>query len=296
MQDHLRHMLLFRTLVDAGTLTAAAEQLSLSKSVLSQHLKALEQALGVQLLQRTTRKQVLTPAGQEFYQRCADIEHLVDVAWQTARDSQQGLSGPIRITAPYALMDSVVAPAIARLVAEHPDIEPDLIAEDKQLNLIEQRIDLAIRVGESPDSHLRQRRIGHFRETLVASEGYLQQAPALNPDNTDQQHFIRNAWQGHNSTVTLWRQNISQRFTFKASRHANNLNAVLALARSGAGLAYVPQFLLLGEPLLQQVLPGCYSPEVNVYAIHPYQPLPRLVQQAIQEVESTLQELCGGDV
>ena len=94
MQDHLRHMLLFRTLVDAGTLTAAAEQLSLSKSVLSQHLKALEQALGVQLLQRTTRKQVLTPAGQEFYQRCADIEHLVDVAWQTARDSQQGLSGP----------------------------------------------------------------------------------------------------------------------------------------------------------------------------------------------------------
>ena len=71
---------------------------------------------------------------------------------------------------------------------------------------------------------------------------------------------------------------------------------MLALARSGVGLAYVPQFLLLGEPLLQQVLPGCYSPEVNVYAIHPYQPLPRLVQQAIQEVESTLQQLCGGDV
>lgn len=296
MQDHLRHMLLFRTLVDAGTLTAAAEQLNLSKSVLSQHLKALEQALGVQLLQRTTRKQILTPAGQEFYRRCADIEHLVDAAWQTARDSQQGLSGPIRITAPYALMDSVVAPAIAKLVVQHPDIEPDLMADDKQVNLIEQRIDLAVRVGESPDSRLRQRRIGHFVETLVASDRYLRNAPAITPENSEHHHFIRNAWQGPRTSVTLMDKQRSQTFILCASRHANNLNAVLALARSGAGLAYVPQFLLSGEPLLQQVLPGCYSPEVNVYAIHPYQPVPRLVQQAIQEIEGTLQRLCGDDV
>ena len=291
MQDHLRHMMLFRTLVDAGTLTAAAEQLGLSKSVLSQHLKALEQALGVQLLQRTTRKQVLTPAGQEFYRRCCEIERQVDSAWQTARDNQQGLSGPIRITAPYALMDAVVAPAIAALVAQHPEIQPDLIAEDKQLNLLEQRIDLAIRVGESPDSSLRQRKLGEFSDVLAASEGYLRSRPALTRDSAGEHEFIRNAWQGQTSELNLSNGTESHTIQLRASRSANNLNAVLALARAGAGLAYIPGFILEREAGLTEAMAGFSSSAVNVYALHPYQPLPKLVQHSIDGIEQQLQTL-----
>lgn len=289
MQDHVRHMLLFRTLVEAGSLTAAAEQLQLSKSVLSQHLKSLEQALGVQLLQRTTRRQTLTPAGQLFYQQCGDIQRQVDLAWQTARDSQQQLAGPLRITAPYALMDSVIAPVIAELVAQHPQTQPSLIADDQRLDLLEHHIDLAIRVGESPDSSLRQRKIGQFSDVLAASSAYMEQRPPLSGENCSEHEFIANAWQGSKSRLTLYRGEKQLLLDIHARRFANNLNGVLALARAGAGIAYIPEFVAASEPALQTLLPGFRSDAVNVYALHPYQPLPRLVRHAIEEIERHLQ-------
>ena len=85
--DYLRHMAIFKQIVDAGSISAAADNLDLSKSVVSHHLKSLELAVGVQLLHRTTRKQQLTPAGTDFYQRCAQMADISQTAWQEARDT-----------------------------------------------------------------------------------------------------------------------------------------------------------------------------------------------------------------
>ena len=176
--NQLRQMSLFARVVEAGSISAAAAQLELSKSVVSQHLKALEQELGVVLLKRTTRRQHLTEAGQTFYERCRALNQVAEEAWAEVQQRTGELKGRIRLTAPDALMAPLIAPLVAELLKVSPGLQPELIASDAQLDLMQQQIDLAIRVGESPDSQLRQRRIGEFRDVLCA-------APSLITSNAD---------------------------------------------------------------------------------------------------------------
>ena len=173
MIDYLRPMAIFCKVVDCGSISGAAKELNLSKSVVSQHLKSLEQALGVQLLNRTTRRQVLTPAGRDFYQQCTRVQNISQQAWDDARQAQQQAVGSVSISAPHALIEQVVAPAIGALVAEHGRISPRLNADDQRVNLIGDDIDLAIRVGRMPSSDYMQRKLGQFREVLCASPSYL---------------------------------------------------------------------------------------------------------------------------
>ncbi|WP_298439408.1 LysR family transcriptional regulator [uncultured Ferrimonas sp.] len=287
MQDHLRQMMLFQALVERGSITAAAEQLQLSKSVLSQHLKQLETALGVQLLQRTTRRQNLTPAGQAFYQRCCDIQQQAQAAWQDAQQQQQQLSGSVRLTAPQALIEPIVQQVLAPLLQAHPQLQPQVIAADERLGIVDQQLDVAVRVGALADSSMKQRRIGQFRELLVASPAYLQQRPAVSESAASTHHYIANAWQGRLVQHQLWHQDHDTQLTlkFSPSRLANNLSTVVALATAGAGLAYLPEFVLAQQPQLQPALAGYFGKPVPVYALHAYQQPPARVAALLQQLQ-----------
>ena len=176
--NRLRQMSVFAHIVEAGSITAAAESLQLSKSVVSQHLKSLETDIGVALLKRTTRRQTLTTAGEKFYEQCRKLNDVANSAWTEAQDSLREPQGKVRITAPNALMGALVAPAIGELLSRYPKLEPELISSDSQLNLFEDNIDLAIRVGRSPQSNVKQRRIGEFRDVLCMSQSQPQNANA----------------------------------------------------------------------------------------------------------------------
>ena len=110
-------MSVFAHIVEAGSITRAAESLQLSKSVVSQHLKALEKDLGVLLIKRSTRKHILTSTGQDFYESCKEINQITDIAWQRAQESIETPKGSIKITAPNALMDVIIAPAITKAIS-----------------------------------------------------------------------------------------------------------------------------------------------------------------------------------
>ncbi|MGI9281007.1 MAG: LysR family transcriptional regulator [Endozoicomonas sp.] len=300
MMKYLRHMVVFVQIVESGSISQAAKQLNLSKSVVSQMLSSLEEALDVHLLNRTTRRQVLTPAGQTFFKQCKEIQTLSDQAWQETRESQKKPRGPITISAPHALVDTVVAPAVGRLVASCSHIEPTLVTDDERVNLYEKGIDLAIRVGEMPSSDYRQRKLGSFCEILCASPEYTTKN-ALSPDiilNQDRTRsdvdYIANIWQGHH-VLHRCRHNATQdeiTFTIHANRMANTLPAVIALAKAGAGLALIPDFLfapLQEKRQLVNILPEYTFSSVPVYAIHAFghQP-PALVKSCISVIKEEM--------
>ncbi len=284
--NQLRHMAVFAHIVETGSITAAAETLQLSKSVVSQHLKALEQALGVTLLKRTTRRQTLTAAGKDFFEHCKELNTIADRAWLQAQEVLEVPKGDIRITAPSALMETLVAPAISLLMRQYPLLKPHLISNDQQLDLISENIDLAIRVGPSKDSSIKQRRIGEFKDVLCSSQRPLKQGQK-NIDNA----YIANAWQGKHIDH-LFKDKLGQELHYKteARCHANSFYTCLTLIKSGAGIGLIPDFKLASiNPALHEVFPHYQLPVNPVYALYTYdKQLPLSLKVCLAAIEQQL--------
>ncbi|RDE19169.1 LysR family transcriptional regulator [Motiliproteus coralliicola] len=279
--NQLRPMAVFARIVESGSITAAADSLQLSKSVVSQHLKSLEKELGVTLLKRTTRRQNLTSAGEAFYQHCREINRLAEQAWQQAREEQEIPKGKLRITAPHALMGPLVAPTVATLIRRYPLLQPELISSDRHLDLAAENIDLAIRVGPSQDSRIRQRRIGQFRDVLCASQQLLSTEPLSQLD------YIANTWQREQIDHQLVdEQGNPKHYHAQARCRADSFDACLALLESGAGIGLIPDFKLdQHRPRLAELFPGYRLPLNPVYALHTFErQLPLSVQLCIEEI------------
>lgn len=293
--NQLRHMSVFAHIVETGSITAAANSLLLSKSVVSQHLKALEQSLGITLLKRTTRRQVLTRAGKDFYEHCKTLNQVADFAWQQAQEVLEIPKGPIRITAPNALMDTLVAPAIVNLMKEYPLLEPELISSDKQLDLITEGIDLAIRVGQSMDSDIKQRRIGEFRDVLCCNEVLLAQQD-IDAKNINQLPYIANSWQGSNINHELKAEKEDQQrailFSAQVKCITNSFNTCLTLINSGTGIGLVPEFIIDSSAVnLQPVFPGYQLPLNPIYALHTFHTqMPLNVSLCLAAIEQQLSD------
>ena len=281
----LRHMSIFAQIVEAGSITEAAAALDLSKSVVSQHLSALESELGVLLIKRSTRKHTLTSAGRNFYQSCQEINRLNDFAWQQAQDATNVPKGKVTITAPNALMDAVIAPAIGNLIQLYPQLKPELISADSQLDLMMDNIDLAIRVGESPASNIKQRRIGEFRDVLCGTP------PLLANSEPNKADYIANTWQAQHISHEL-HDSKGNKISYQASVQcrANSFYACLALIKQGAGIGLVPDFHFYQlRPFLEEVFPGFSITTNRVYALHTYDSyLPASIGVCIDAIEEQL--------
>lgn len=284
--QRLRQMSVFAHVVECGSISAAAEKLALSKSVISQHLKALEQSLGVTLLKRTTRRQNLTSAGLAFYQQCQQLNIIAEQAWAEALHQQQQPVGKVKITAPHALMGTLVAPALGPLMVKFPQLQLQLLASDSQLDLNSADVDLAIRVGESGDSNLKQRRIGSFRDILTGT------AELLAADG--QLPYIANQWQGEVITHEFRHDHSGEVkcVEYYPICRANSFHACLALIQQGAGIGLVPEFIFRQQHKLEVVMPDYQLAANSVYALHPFQSqLPLGVEVCIQAIEAELNKL-----
>jgi len=284
--NNLRHMSVFARIVESGSISAAAEALNLSKSVVSQHLKTLEADLGVPLLKRTTRRQTLTPAGETFYAKCRQLNQLAQDAWEEAQRTQSEPSGKIRITAPHALMSELVAPALAPILLRWPRLKLELQASDEQLDLMAENIDLAIRVGTSSASNLKQRRLGEFRDQLC---GTADAVAATRPG------YIANHWQEVQIRHRLTHTDSGEVKVFEADTlcRTDSLHSCRALLEAGAGVGILPDFIFRQCSTLVPFWPGYQLPPNPIYALHPFrQNLPRGVEVCLEAIEIALQELC----
>ncbi|RON09344.1 LysR family transcriptional regulator [Pseudomonas brassicacearum] len=171
--DLLLAMSVYVKVVEAGSMTAAALECEMSTTMVGNHLRALEQRLGVSLLHRTTRRQRLTEFGSTYYQRCLEVLGLVADSERLAEQTQGEPSGTLRITAPLTFGTERLAPALSEFVLRCPQVKLDVVLTNQRLDLLDNGFDAAIRLGNSEPSNLIARPLEDYTLTMCASPAYL---------------------------------------------------------------------------------------------------------------------------
>jgi DNA-binding transcriptional LysR family regulator len=263
----------FVRVVEAGSISRAAEQLGMAKSGVSRRLAELETRLGVSLMNRTTRRSSLTDAGRAYYEGAVKL--LSDVAELDAvvADSEASLKGKLRLAAPLSFGLCHLAPAIEEFMTTHPGVLIDIDFSDRQIDLVAQGVDLAIRIAELRDSGLRARRICPIRLMLCASPAYLDQfgAPATPADLSG--HRILHYDIGGGPVLRLADgRGGEQQVPVEPRLVANNGDFLCDLAIAGHGIILTPSFIAwravaVGDlvPLMSRHWPA----PLNAYAVYP---------------------------
>lgn len=273
--SQLYRMLVFASVVEQGSLTLAADVLGISRSMVSQHLKKLEERLGCELLHRTTRRISLTEDGREFFQYCAELLQLARQAEAVTRPADEHLHGSLRVTAPVGLGEHDLLPLIGEFHRQYPNIRLTLLLEDNKLNLLEHQIDVAIQAGWPEDSEFKAIKLGSFDEQLVASPAYVAaQGRPSHPDNLQHHQWLAHAsshlpksWTLHNGQGEEFRVRVTPFIS------CNSTNGLLALTLQGLGVAILPDNLIaehLAAGELTLLLPDYHLREGGIYALHPY--------------------------
>ena len=175
--DNLKGMAVFATVVARGSMAAAAESLGMTPSAVSQQIRKLEAHAQVTLLHRTTRKLTLTEAGEAFYRSCAQMLAIAEEAEQRLGEWREAPVGELRLAAPVGFSGQLISEALRPLLENHRQLRLQLFFHDEQIDLIEQRIDLAIRVGSLSDSSLVARHLAEWNNIICAAPAYLRRLP-----------------------------------------------------------------------------------------------------------------------
>ena len=173
--DRFADMQMFVKIVEAASISAAAERLDVAKSAVSRRLAELETRLGVQLFQRTTRRMNLTDSGRSYYERCLRILADLDEAELAVSQAHGGLSGKLRVALPLSFGLLHLEPLINQFATAHPEVQFDLDFNDRQIDLMQDGFDVAVRIASLTDSSLIARRLSVVRHLVCASPAYLTQ-------------------------------------------------------------------------------------------------------------------------
>lgn len=271
---NLKRITYFAAVVEAGSFTAAAERLGITKAVVSQQVARLEAEFRTALLFRTTRKVRPTEAGQAFYQRCVLILRETEDAFGELAEVAGEPSGLLRLTAPLDYGIGVVVPAIADFMQRYPQCKVDAVLSDQTLDMMARNIELAVRVGWITDSHLQARRIGTFRQLLVAPPQLRARVEQMRvPEDISQLPFVAN---------TVLREPLRWHFSLsELERREVNLQASLSLDATlpvreavllGAGLSVLPDYAIandLAAGRLIHVLPRWSLPSGGIHVVFP---------------------------
>jgi DNA-binding transcriptional LysR family regulator len=271
---NLRRLVYFVAVVETGSFTAAAERLGITKAVVSQQVARLEQEFQTSLLVRTTRKVQATEAGQSFYRRCTLILRDAEDAFDELSEAVSEPSGMLRLTAPFDYGMSVVVPVIAAFTKRYPNCKVDAVLSDQTLDMMSSNIELAIRVGWLTETNLQARKIGTFRQLLIASPSMQSQIERLSgPEDLANLPFIANSALREPLRWNFSLNEIERRsVSVQASIFLDATLAVREAVREGAGLSVLPDYAVaddLARGRLIQVLPQWSLPAGGIYAAFP---------------------------
>lgn len=271
---NLNRLAVFVALVRAGSFTAAAEQLGLTKAMVSQHLARLERELGVSLVVRSTRRMALTEAGAAFHADCTRLLLDAEAALERVSADRATPQGTLRITAPVNYGAMVVAPALAGFLRRYPAVRVELVLEDAISDLIGGRFDLAIRGGPLRDSSLHAVRLAGFRQWLVAAPDYLaaRGTPRRPGDLAAHDAVVLSTLPSPSQWRFAARNGASQRVRLNARAQVGSAAAAHAMALAGAGVAVLPDFMVDADVIagrLVHLLPGQRLPEGSFHAVYP---------------------------
>lgn len=253
-----RSMQAFVTAVQAGSMSAAAEQLGLSPAMVGQHIAALEARLGTRLLNRTTRRQSLTDFGASYFEQCRDILDRVAVAEREAETLQTAPRGKLRITAPTTFGAERLTPALREYRNLASEVELDVVLTDRNVDLVEEGFDVAFRIGTLPDSRLIARPLAPYKMMICAAPDYLaRNGQPEHPDELSSHEAIsftpaaRSSWRFSKGEDVIETSPLCH-------LTVNSGQAVRMAARAGMGIVMQPAILLapdVDDGHLVQLLP-----------------------------------------
>jgi DNA-binding transcriptional LysR family regulator len=266
---------IFATVVEQRSFSGAARSLSLSKATVSKAISRLEAHLGATLFHRTSRTLSLTETGRALAPRAQRILTEAVCAEEEASDAASAPKGLVKLAAPMTFGLQRVAPAIAEFLALHPDIQIDLCLDDKRIDLVEQGIDVALRIAQLPDSSLLARRLGSVAMHVVASPSYY--AKHGRPKHPAELSEHRCILYANNETWRFLgpgREEVAIRPS--GPLRASSGEAMLPTLRAGLGITVLPDFIVgpdLAEGTLEPVLADWSPPPIALHLVTPPNPL-----------------------
>jgi DNA-binding transcriptional LysR family regulator len=296
-------MAVFVAVVDSGSLIAAARKLRLTSSAVSKHVTRLEERLGTQLLKRTTRSMALTEAGRTFYERTSTLlAEIRDVESEvTSRNAKP--VGLVRVSAPQLLSQTHVTPILLAFQKRVPSIALDLDLTDRTIDMIGERVDVAVRITSSPPPSFVARRVGVVHRVLCASPAYLKVRPAPKTPRDLAKHAC--LLLGGSSGAPLWHFGTPSSATAPEAPvrldvrfRATNTQTLYEAAKAGLGIAELPRYLVetdLAARRLVRVLEAHASPGRDIYVIYPQSPFtPARVRALVNYLVPELQRALRG--
>jgi len=288
--DLFQAMAVYVKVVETGSMTAAAQQCAMSTTMVGNHLRALEQRLGVSLLTRTTRRQSLTEFGVTYYQRCLEVLGLVSDSERLAEQAQGEAKGTLRITAPPTFGAECLAPTLSGFVQRCPEVKLDVVLTNQVLDLIDNGFDAAIRLGNLEPSGLIARPLQDYTLTICASNDYLQRrGTPLQPQDLQQHDCLAFAypagdeWSSNRTQWQLFGPQGEVVVPVSGSMVINSTPGLRQAALAGMGIVMLPDMVVrqdLREGKLTALLLGYQLPKRPmhlVYAADRYR-LPKLRQ------------------
>jgi DNA-binding transcriptional LysR family regulator len=272
--DRFEQLSAFVEVARRQSFAQAARALDRHVSAVSRAVAALENRLGVRLLQRTTRRVTLSDAGRDYFKRCETLLAEFDGADAEVRDLAASLRGNLRVSAATGAGQSLIAPLVPRFLTAHPMMTLDLQLANRYVDLLEEGYDLALRVGTLPaDSRLVVRRLLPTRRILLASAAYLERRGSpRSPQQLGEHACLVLAVGRRPQRWELGRARARVPIDVAGPLRSNNAFVLLRACRAGLGISLLPE-TVAGEDLrrgeLRRVLPGWVSSEEGMYAVYP---------------------------
>ncbi len=272
--DRIQAIRLFVRVVDLGSFSKAAAEIGIGQPAATKQVARLEAQLGSRLLHRSTHGVTPTEIGQLYYDKCRLIAHHVEEAESVAALMQSQVQGALRISTSVAFGRRVMVPLLMRFMKQNPKLQVELNFEDRYADLVEQGVDVAVRMGRLADSTLGARFLGVNPWVLVAAPEYLKQrgTPRKPADLTKHDALIYSTVQGDARWLFTGADGKQQAMAVRGPLKSNNLSALLAAARGGMGIAALPWYVA-HEPvktgLVQPLLAEWKLPSQEIHAVYP---------------------------
>ena len=273
--DDVNAYIVFAKVVEAESFTGAAALLGESKSAVSKQINRLEDSLGLRLLNRTTRRMSLTEAGRVFYERARRVAEEAEEARLALTQLQDSPRGVLRVNAPVSYGIEHLGPILPGFMALYPDLKVDVTLMDRHTDLVDEGVDVAIRIGVLADSSLVARKIRSYRIIVVAAPSYWQRhGRPETPDGLAEHNCLTYAYTfGGRSWRFAGRDGVVTDVVVKGVLTANNGEVLARAAVEGAGVVCLPEFIcgpFLERGTLEAVLEDFEADPIGVHAVYPH--------------------------
>jgi DNA-binding transcriptional LysR family regulator len=271
--DRMAAMEAFVLVVDSGSFSSAARRLNIGQPAISKSVAQLEDYLGVKLLVRSTRGLAPTEAGLNFYERARRSIEEADEAEQAARGAGAGLTGKLRICSAVTFARLHLMPRIPQFLADHPKLELEVVLDDRNIDLVQEGIDVALRLGRLADSALTARRIASGRRVVVATAAYLERnGLPTTPGDLVAHEAVIYSQRGGGSVWTFLRDNAELSVTVQGRLHVTAAEGVRAAVLADAGVAIASEWMFAPEIAngsVKMLLTEWDLPSLDLWAVFP---------------------------